>query len=125
MVVFDPIGFVETPFTSSAAAPTQGEERSERGTIILDESYEPGLVGLEPDDRLEVIWFADRADRSRLSFDRDEPRGVFTTRSQDRPNPICITEIRLIARNGTDLTVEGVDMVDGTPVFDLKPTLRR
>ena len=125
MVVFDPIGFVETPFTSSSAPPRQGVGRSERGTIILDKSYESGLAGLEPTDRLEVVWFADRADRSRLSFDRDESRGVFTTRSQDRPNPICITETRLIARNGTHLTVDGVDMVDGTPVLDLKPTLRR
>jgi len=123
MPTCDPIGTVHTPFTSTADAPRQGFLDDAEGTIVLEEAYEAGLAGLRPGEDVLVVWFADRADRTRLTVERDGGRGVFTTRSPSRPNPVCLTtcEVRSVA-HGT-VGVRGVDMLDGSPVLDLKPPL--
>lgn len=119
-----PIGTVETPFESPAEAPRQGHLTEAAGDIVLEPRYESGLTGLEAGHAIDVVWFAHVADREVLEVNRDEPRGVFTTRSQDRPNPICITRCEVLAVDGPRIRVEGVDMLNGTPVLDIKAPLR-
>ena len=123
------IGVVHTPFDSREEAPRQGMRADARGELELDEAFAAGLRGVDSGDELEVVWYADRADRSVLevgghgaSEDR-ERRGVFASRSQDRPTPVCLTRCRVRAVDGTRVTLEGVDMLDRTPVLDLKSPL--
>lgn len=135
MVAFEPIGVVRTPFETPDEAPRQGVEietgtgtgtgigTDATGEIVLDSTYAPGLDGLEPGDRVDVLWIADEADRSTLRL-RGGDRGVFSTRSQHRPNPICVSPCTVLAVEPPRLTVRGVDARDGSPVLDLKPTLR-
>lgn len=118
------IGHVETSFESTGEAPRQGFLEDASGTVHVDEHYRSGLTGFAPGDTLLVVWWADRADRSVLRV-RDGERGVFTTRSPARPNPICLTACELVAvdEGAGTLDVDGVDMADGSPVLDLKRTL--
>lgn len=122
----DPIGHVETPFDDTSDAPRQGFLGDHTGTVHVDDAYRDGLAGFEQGHTVLVVWWADRADRSVLRV-RDGDRGVFTTRSPARPNPVCLTACELLAVDEADgrLDVAGVDMADGSPVVDLKRTLDR
>lgn len=122
MPTCEPIGTVHTPFETTHDAPRQGFLQDVEGTIALDPSYEAGLSTLDAGDDVLVVWFADRADRSLLTLDRDG-RGVFASRSPARPNPICLTVCRILAVDGPTIEVRGVDMLDGSPVLDLKRPL--
>lgn len=121
----EPIGVARSPFRSHDEVPRQGHESDARGEIVIHPEYRDGLVGLTPGDSVLVVWFAHRADRTTIDLDRDSPRGVFTSRSQDRPNPICLTETEILSIEDGRLTVRGLDMLNDTPVLDLKPPLRR
>ena len=119
-----PIGHVETPFETREDAPAQGEETPYAANVHVDEQFRDGLDRFEVDDHVVVVWWAGDAARDSLRA-QDGDRGVFSTRSPARPNPVCVTECELVAVDteaGT-LAVRGVDMVDGTPVIDLKPVL--
>ena len=122
MPTCDPIGTAHTPFETTDDAPRQGFLEDVDGTIELEPAYADGLSGLVPGHDVLVVWFADRADRSVLTLDRDG-RGVFATRSPARPNPICLTTCEVLALDGGSLDVRGVDMLDGSPVLDLKRPL--
>lgn len=122
MAICKPIGRIETPFESSEEAPRQGFRSEAIGEINLDRRFRDGLRGLDAGDMLDIIWFAHEANRSILCYpDREE--GVFAMRTQDRPTPICITTCELLEIEDTWLRVQGVDMIDDTPVLDLKPAL--
>ncbi|MGM0398341.1 MAG: tRNA (N6-threonylcarbamoyladenosine(37)-N6)-methyltransferase TrmO, partial [Halobacteriota archaeon] len=123
MIELSPIGRVRTPIATTSEAPRQGSNDAIEGTIELDSEYEPGLAGIEAGDSLLVVWFAHEADRSLLRLDRVEGRGVFSSRSPARPNPIVITTVEVLEMDGSTLTVRGVDMVDNSPVLDLKVPL--
>lgn len=123
MIELSPIGHVRTPITSTSEAPRQGTNQAIEGTIELDPEYEAGLAGIEAGDSLLVVWFAHEADRSLLRLDRDVPRGVFSSRSPARPNPIVLTTVEILDIDGPMVTVRGVDMLDGSPVLDLKVPL--
>lgn len=123
MTRFDPIGEIATPFDSHEDAPKQGSNTHEIGVITIKSAYGDGLCGIETGQSIEIVWFADRANRDRLVFDRNGSRGVFSTRSQDRPNPICVTRSMIVDIDRPHLTVEGIDMLDGTPILDLKGTM--
>jgi tRNA-Thr(GGU) m(6)t(6)A37 methyltransferase TsaA len=123
MIQLTPIGYVQTPYSTTAEAPRQGTNTNTTGTVHIEEEYVEGLAGFEPDDDVIILWFADDAGRSLLSVDRHDNRGVFTTRSPARPNPICLTTTTIRSIGKRSLTVEGVDMRDGSPVLDLKPPL--
>lgn len=118
----DPVGVVHTPFSATSDAPRQGFIVDAEGTIELAEEYASGLDGVEPGDRVVVVWYADGADRV---VQLSDGRGVFGTRSPARPNPVCITTVEVLEvdRPAGRLRVRGVDMRDGTPVLDLKRTL--
>lgn len=119
MIMLDPIGTVHTPFESPSEAPSQGFLDDSEGRIELRAPLEHATKGLEPGQLVDVIWYADRADRGLLRLDGGE-KGVFASRSQDRPNPVSITRCEVQAVEGSSIRIAGVDMVDGTPVIDLK-----
>lgn len=120
MILLDPIGTVETPFQSLSEAPSQGFLEQHRGTIKLRPRLSHALEGLTAGQLVDVVWYANGADRSLLRL--EETKGVFASRSQDRPNPIAITRCRIVAIEGNEIEIEGVDMIDGTPIVDIKPT---
>jgi len=125
-----PIGVVESPLTDPAAAPKQGHEGAPEAVLVIAPEFAEGLDGISPGDEVIVLTWLDRADRGVLRVHpRDDPatpeRGVFTTRSADRPNPIGLHEVEVAAVETDRVLVRGLEAVDGTPVLDLKPVLRR
>jgi tRNA-Thr(GGU) m(6)t(6)A37 methyltransferase TsaA len=122
-----PIGRVRSPFTSTAAIPKGlGAQHEAEGVLEIDAALEAGLADIEGFSHLYVIWIFDRAEGAELTAwppSDDRSHGVFATRSPQRPNPIGLTVVRLLGRDGTRLRVKGIDMLDGTPIVDLKPYL--
>jgi tRNA (adenine37-N6)-methyltransferase len=121
-----PIAFVQSPYTESSAIPKGiGAKHDAEGVIEFLREFEAGLADIEGFSHLFVIWVFDRAEGfdliARPPSDESRPHGVFATRSPRRPNPIGLTVVELLRRDGTSLHVRGVDMLDGTPVLDVKP----
>jgi tRNA-Thr(GGU) m(6)t(6)A37 methyltransferase TsaA len=122
------IGRVESPLTDPAEAPKQGYEGAPDAWLVLEESVLDGLDGIEPGARVIVLTWLDRADRDVLRVhprdDLSNPeRGVFSTRSADRPNPIGLHEVEVVSIEGGRMRVRHLEALDGTPVLDLKPVL--
>jgi len=125
--VFTPraIGFVHSPYTDTKAIPKGlGAKHDAEGVLEILPEFEPGLTDVEGFSHLFVIWAFDRSDGFELvggpPFD-ERPHGVFATRSPRRPNPIALTVVELLRRDGPMLHVRGVDMLEGTPILDIKP----
>ena len=123
------IGIVESPLTDASSAPKQGDEGAPDAWLVLEPGVAAGLDGMRPGDEIIVLTWLHRARRDVLRVHpRDDPsnpeRGVFTTRSADRPNPIGLHEVTVAAIDGARVLVHGLEAVDGTPVVDLKPVLR-
>jgi tRNA-Thr(GGU) m(6)t(6)A37 methyltransferase TsaA len=123
-----PIGTVESSLGDPGDAPKQGFEGGPDAWLVLDGAVAGALEGVEVGARLIVLTWLDRADRSVLRVhprdDRSNAvRGVFSTRSADRPNPIGLHEVEVLAIAGNRLKVSDLEAVDGTPVLDLKPVL--
>ena len=122
---FRPIGVVRTPFESPEGMPIQPSRAGgARGRVVVDPEYAPGLADLDGFSHVILLCHLHRARPHRLRvvpFLDDEERGLFATRSPSRPNPIGLSVVRLVAVEGAELTVEGVDLLDGTPLLDLKP----
>ena len=124
----EPVGRVRSPLTDPADAPKQGFEGAPEAELVLEPDLLDALEGIEPGARLIVLTWLDRARRDVLRVHpRDDPsnpmRGVFSTRSADRPNPIGLHEVEVLAIEGNRVRVSGLEAVDGTPVLDLKPVL--
>jgi tRNA (adenine37-N6)-methyltransferase len=124
---FEPIGFVRSPFTGTSEIPKGlGAEHRAEGTLEIAAAFESGLVDVDGFSHLYVVWVFDRVDGVELTAwppSDDRPHGVFATRSPRRPNPIGLTVVELLAREGCRLRVAGVDMLDATPILDIKPYL--
>jgi tRNA (adenine37-N6)-methyltransferase len=123
-----PIGVVRGPYRDVSEIPKgPGAEHHAEGTLELRPDLEAGLADIEGFSHLFVLWVFDRAEscelRTRPPLDPDVEHGVFTTRSPRRPNPIALTVVELLGRDGPRLHVRGVDMLDGTPILDIKPYL--
>lgn len=127
MFAMKPIGSVRSPFASTAQIPTgPGARHEAEGVLEILPELEAGLTDLEGFSHLYVIWGFDRAEGFDLMTTTPLdplPHGVFSTRSPRRPNPIGLTVVRLLRREGSRLHVRGLDMLDGTPILDLKPYL--
>lgn len=117
-IVLRPIGVVRSPYATPLDAPRQGEFADVEAVIEVLPEHEAGLDGIERLDRLLVVWWAHLADRSLLA--RPGTDGVFAMRTPHRPNPVCLSEVRLVRREGRRLVVTGLEATDGTPVLDLK-----
>jgi tRNA (adenine37-N6)-methyltransferase len=120
-----PIGFVRSPFVEKVDAPRQAPLAADvDGAIEMLPEYVDGLSDLEGFDRIWVLFWFDRAEGWRpkvLPPRSDEKRGVFATRSPHRPNPIGMSAVSLVRIEDSVLHVRGLDMIDGTPVLDVKP----
>jgi tRNA (adenine37-N6)-methyltransferase len=128
MFTAQPIGYIRSPYKETSAIPKGlGAKHDAEGTIELLREFSPGLMDVEGFSHLFVLWEFDRADGFDLvahpPTDAKRPHGVFATRSPRRPNPIGLTVVELLARDGETLRVRGIDMLDGTPVLDIKPYL--
>lgn len=121
------IGFVHSPFRSTDQVPKGlGAQHTAEGVLEILPEFEPGLLDIEGFSHLFVIWMFDRAGAYDLLGrppSDDRAHGVFATRSPFRPNPIALTVVELVKREGRQLHVRGVDMLDGTPILDIKPYL--
>ena len=120
-----PIGYVESPYKSTHEIPKGlGAKHEAEGTLNIQAEFEPGLADIEGFSHLIVIWAFDRSEGFTLvgtpPID-DRPHGVFATRSPRRPNPIGLTVVELLRREGAVLRVRGLDMLDRTPILDIKP----
>ena len=118
MIELQPIGTVRSPYKTPLDAPRQGEFAQREATLEIGPRFAEGLAGVEPGDRLLVVWWAHEADRATLA--RPGSDGVFRMRTPHRPNPICLSEVDVVAREGNALRVRGLDAIDGTPILDLK-----
>ena len=125
LIQYRPIGVLHTPFKDIAGMPIQpAGAAGVRGTAEIDDEFAPGLQDLEGFSHIIVLYHFHRAPAPRLlvtPFMDTEPRGVFATRAPARPNPIGLSVVRLLEREGRVLHLENVDMLDGTPILDLKP----
>ena len=127
MFSFNPIGFVRSPYQDTKQVPKGlGAKHEVEGMIEILPEFEEGLTDIEGFSHLMILWVFDRREGYELLGkppSDDRPHGVFATRSPRRPNPIGLTTVELLAREGKSLRVRGLDMLDGTPVLDLKPYL--
>jgi tRNA-Thr(GGU) m(6)t(6)A37 methyltransferase TsaA len=122
-----PIGFVRSAYDETSQVPKGlGARHDAEGVLEILTEYEAGLADIDGFSHLFVVWVFDRADGYELVGtppSDDRPHGVFATRSPKRPNPIGLTVVELLGREGPRLRVRGVDMLDGTPILDIKPYL--
>jgi len=124
-----PIGRVESPLADAAEAPKQGFEGGPDAWLVFEPRVLDALDGLEPGARVIVLTWLDRADRTTLKVHprddaRNPLRGVFGTRSADRPNPIGLHEVEVLAVDGNRVQVSDLEALDGTPIVDLKPVIQ-
>jgi len=126
--LLQPIGYVRSPLRSRQAAPRQGNEGAPNAWLELDQSVGPGLDRVALGQEMVLLTWLHEARRDVLHVhprgDRTAPlHGVFATRAPDRPNPIGLHRVRVLARDGCRLEVGPLEALDGTPVLDLKPVL--
>ncbi|HEX6229413.1 MAG TPA: tRNA (N6-threonylcarbamoyladenosine(37)-N6)-methyltransferase TrmO [Solirubrobacterales bacterium] len=122
------VGRVESELLDPASAPKQGDEGAPSAWLAFDPDVAECLDGIEVGDWLELLTWLDRADRDVQRVHprgdpRREPQGVFATRSPDRPNPIGLHRVRVLAVDGLRLKVSDLEAIDGTPIVDIKPVL--
>ncbi|HEX6823242.1 MAG TPA: tRNA (N6-threonylcarbamoyladenosine(37)-N6)-methyltransferase TrmO [Candidatus Sulfotelmatobacter sp.] len=123
----EPIGYIRSPYQNTEQVPKGlGAQHAAEGILDILPQYETGLTDIEGFSHLIVLWVFDRAGGFELLGtppSDNRAHGVFATRSPRRPNPIGLTVVELLRRDGSRLHVRGVDMLDGTPILDLKPYL--
>jgi tRNA (adenine37-N6)-methyltransferase len=127
MLSMQPIGYIRSPYSNTRDIPKGlGVKHEAEGTLDILPQFEPGLKDIEGFSHLFVIWAFDRSEGCDLIVtppSDNRAHGVFATRSPRRPNPIGLTVVELLGREGPALRVRGIDMLEGTPILDIKPYL--
>jgi len=127
MFTLQPVGFVRSPYQETREIPKgTGAQHQAEGVLEVLPEFGAGLTDIEGFSHLFVIWAFDRSEGHALLVTPptdDRSHGVFATRSPRRPNPIGLTVVELLGREGPSLRVRGIDMLDGTPILDIKPYL--
>jgi len=127
MFVPRPIGYVRSPYSETAQVPKGlGARHEAEGELEILPEFEVGLTDIDGFSHLMVLWVFDRSEGFELygkSPADNNSHGVFATRSPFRPNPIALTVVELLGREGNRLRARGIDMLDGTPILDIKPYL--
>jgi tRNA-Thr(GGU) m(6)t(6)A37 methyltransferase TsaA len=123
-----PIGWVESPLVDRDSAPRQGDEGAPDAWLVFDPDMRPGIRDLRVGTEIIVLTWLDRARRDVLAVhprgDQDNPIcGVFSTRSPDRPNPIGLHNVLIVAIDDTRIRVRSLEALDRTPIVDIKPLL--
>jgi tRNA (adenine37-N6)-methyltransferase len=122
-----PIGVITSPFREKGEAPRQGRLAPSDSEIQIYPAYAEGLRDLSLHPRLIILYWCDRSRRDVLSATpphENKEHGVFATRSPERPNPIALCLVDLVALEGNRLRVRGLDALDGSPLIDIKPFYR-
>ena len=122
---FKPVGVIRSPFDKPEGMPIQAAEAAGvRGVVELDAAFAEGLADIEGFSHLILLYHFHRAHPAKLTvlpFLDQRPHGVFATRAPTRPNALGLSVVRLLGVSGVRLEVEGVDVLDGTPLLDIKP----
>ena len=125
MPSFQPIGVIRSVFTRKDQTPIQSYRSQAAGQVELLPGYEPGLQDLDGFSHVILLYFFHHAEPGYeltvIPFLDDEPKGLFATRYPRRPNPIGLSVVRLVRREGRVLHVDGIGVLDGTPLLDIKP----
>jgi len=119
-----PIGIIHSPYHDGVQAPYQGSRREEICWVELFKEFEEGLTDIEGFSHIILIYYLHKSQGYHLLVRTPwdtKPHGLFTTRSPNRPSPLGLSEVELIARKGNILEVKGLDAIDGTPLLDIKP----
>lgn len=129
LIEFKPIGIIRSPYKNPSDVPRPRDVSSEsKGQIEIFDEYVDGLADLDGFSHIEVIFYLHLSTNPSLKahppFDNRE-HGVFATHSPHRPNPIGLTVVRLESVENNILKISGIDMIDGTPVLDIKPYIPR
>ena len=129
MTVIEPIGVIRSPYTNIEQMPIQPKGAAAvEGQVVLDEQYVEGLQDLDGFSHIYLLYSFHRAVRTELQvipFMDRQSRGVFATRSPLRPNHIGLSVVELVAISNNVMTIQGVDVVDGTPLLDIKPYIEQ
>jgi len=124
-----PIGTIHSPFKTKDECPIQNMYSSAaKGTVELFEEYAEGLKDIETFSHIILLYRFDRAGEIKLvrpTFLSDEPHGIFASRHPCRPSGIGLSIVKLLKRDGNLLQVENIDVLDGTPLIDIKPYIHR
>jgi tRNA-Thr(GGU) m(6)t(6)A37 methyltransferase TsaA len=124
---YTPIGVVRSPYAETDQVPKgPGAKHEAEGVLEVRAALEEGLTDIDGFSHLYVVWVFHQSEEAELMGQpptADRPHGVFATRSPKRPNPIGLTVVQLLGRDGRRLHVRGLDMLDGTPILDIKPYL--
>ena len=125
IIKYRQIGIIHSPFKEPIGVPIQPKEaRGIKGTVEVFKEYEDGLDGIEEFSYIILIYHFNRIKQGKLKvtpYMGDKPIGVFATRAPSRPNPIGISTVKLLKREGNILHVENLDIIDSTPLLDIKP----
>jgi len=128
-ITLRPIGVIHSPHTIAEKTPIQPSFASGiPGTVEVDPAYAEGVADLDGFSHIWLVYLFDRTGEPRLTvkpFLEDVPHGVFATRAPCRPNPLGLSLVRLIRRDDSTLHIEDVDILDGTPLLDIKPYVGR
>ena len=119
-----PIGVIHTPFTEKADTPVQASRSQAKGSVEIYPEFTDGLQDLEGLSHIFLLYVFHASTGYSLvvkPFLDDRKHGLFSTRFPYRPNPIGLSLVQLLGRNGNTLEIEGVDMLEGTPLLDIKP----
>jgi len=127
-IAIEPIGFVRSELTRLEDAPMQGDEGGPKAWLELTPQAAPGLMGITAGDELIVLTWLHLSERNVLQVhprgDQSRPlRGVFATRSPDRPNPVGLHRVTVLEVTGKKLLVTPMEALNGTPIIDIKPVL--
>jgi tRNA-Thr(GGU) m(6)t(6)A37 methyltransferase TsaA len=124
-----PIGVIHSPFQTKEACPIQPVFAAEaEGRVEVFEEYAPGLQDVETFSHLYLLYLFDRSGEIKMvrpTFLDDAPHGIYASRHPCRPNGLGLSIVRLMRREGNTLWVMGVDVLDGTPLLDIKPYIPR
>jgi tRNA-Thr(GGU) m(6)t(6)A37 methyltransferase TsaA len=127
-IEYRPIGHVHSPHQTASGTPIQpSRAKGVEGTVEIEEEYAEGLSDLDGFSHIILICHCHKASGYKLKvvpYLDTQLRGLFATRSPSRPNPIGLSVVRLLEVDGRRLRIEGVDLLDGTPVLDIKPYVR-
>jgi tRNA-Thr(GGU) m(6)t(6)A37 methyltransferase TsaA len=123
-----PVGWVRSPLTDPETAPRQGDEGAPPAWLDFRPAMAPALADLRAGQSVIVLTWLDRARRDVLTVHprgdaSNPPRGVFSTRSPDRPNPIGLHTVRILNIDGVHLRVADLEAINETPILDIKPIL--
>ena len=127
-IEFKSIGIIRTPFKTKEEIPCQGYKSDKKGRVIVNKEFEAYLEDLEGFSHIYLIYYFHKSTGQKPKvkpFLDDKERGVFATRYYNRPNPLGISVVKLLKKEGNILIVSQVDMLDKTPLLDIKPYIPR